>query len=285
MVFDKHPCWREWGRDQTMLCCVPLRTGVFLNAFFTMLVSIFMIASKEHTEEFMRKFSGGYALTSRVVIGFIEVTGVLWGIMGIMGTVLVKNSYIRVYNWYQIVRVCAWFGMYYSDVPLLLNCELWRSDITKAIKLYGWNPVMYNIAMGNECYQERMDFLIFSFISLLFFIYLITCNMRLQATLEQEPRYLLRVPKETPMGSFYTESIGAGGSVGQAPSGADVRYGSTGPQGKSTMAWYDPYGHAAPEDFDPTQPVGPPVRAPRPVRPTPARLQTAGLPPGYQNLW
>lgn len=204
------PNWaflKEWENDETMFCCVPLRTGVFLNAMMTIICSVSMVIFKQYMEDTMRPFSGGYALQSRVIIRFIEVSGILWGIIGVLGTLFNKVHYVTIYNYYQMVRVTSWLCMYYTDVPLLWDCEMWRTDINGAIQNFGWNPVMYTISMGGTCRSERQKFLVFSTLFLFLFVYLMAKNQALQDQMGEEPRYLLRVPKQTPAGEFFTESM------------------------------------------------------------------------------
>lgn len=167
-----------------------------------------MILMKKHFEEVMRIFSGGYVLQSRVIIGFLELTGALWGVIGMIGTWQQKASYVRIYNYYQMVRCLCWSGMFFTDIPVLLKCEQWQTDIEGAMKEQGWNPIMYEIALSGNCAKERSLFFIFSTLAFVFFVYLTYINQKLQDMLQAEPKYLLRVPKDLPMGAFYTQSLG-----------------------------------------------------------------------------
>lgn len=192
----------------TCCLCLPIRLGVFLNAAVTIMSSVFMIFFKKHFEEAMRVFSGGYVLQSRVIIGFLELTGALWGVLGMIGTWQNKASYVRIYNYYQMTRCVCWASMFYTDIPVLLKCEMWQTDISQVMKEQGWNPIMYEIALSGRCYQERTSFLILSTLAFFFFVYLTAVNQKLQDMLEHEPKYLLRIPKDLPMGAFYTQSLG-----------------------------------------------------------------------------
>jgi len=167
-----------------------------------------MIFMKHSFEENMRIFGGGYVLLSRVIIGFIEITGCVWGIIGLMGAWQCKERFLEIYNTYQMVRVAAWFGMYVTDGPVLWHCELWMTDIKAAIKMQGYNPIMYKIALEGRCVQERTYFFFFSSIGLMFFIYLTRINQIYQDMLNQELPYLLRIPKHNAGGEFYAESLG-----------------------------------------------------------------------------
>merc|ERR1719321_2528110 len=156
----------------------------------------------------MRIFGGGYVMISRVLIHALEITGCMWGIIGLMGAWQCKERFLEIYNTYQMVRVAAWFGMYVTDGPVLWHCEMWMTDIKGAIQMQGYNPVMYKIALEGRCVQERFYFFFFSSIGLMFFIYLTRINQIYQEELASEPAYLLRIPKYNGVGQFYAESLG-----------------------------------------------------------------------------
>lgn len=272
LIFLVMPSWaflKEWEDDESMFCCIPLRTGVFLNAFLTIYCSVMMVLFKQYMEDTMRPFSGGYALQSRVIIRFIEVSGILWGIIGVLGTLFNKVHYVTIYNYYQMVRVTSWLCMYWTDVPLMWDCEMWRTDINGAIQRFGWNPVMYTISMGGTCHQERQKFLVFSTLFLFLFIYLMTKNQALQDHMGEEPRYLLRVPKQTPAGEFFTESMAqrppqppvAGHVRNQAPLPSSLKQAAAAPVLRSQSNLGGPQA-AAGRNFVATDPflTGSPVR-------------------------
>lgn len=196
------------SRVRTCCFCIPLRLGIFINALGTIVGSLSMMFAKHEFEESMRIFGGGYAMLSRTIIGFLEITGCMWGIIGVMGVWQCKEHFLQIYNLYQMARVVTWFGMYATDGPLLWNCELWLTDIKEAIQISGYNPIMYRIALEGRCQQERFYFFFFSTISLLFFIYLTRINQIYQAQLAEEPAYVLRIPKLNPGGAYYPESLG-----------------------------------------------------------------------------
>lgn len=192
----------------TCCLCIPLRLGIFMNAVGTITGSLLMICMKHEFEENMRIFGGGYVMLSRVIIGFIELTGCIWGIIGAMGAWQCKEHFLEIYNTYQMIRVLAWFGMYVTDGPSLWYCELWMTDIEAAIKMQGYNPIMYKIALEGRCASERFYFFFFSSIGLAFFIYLTRINQVYQKMLNEEPAYLFRIPKLNAGGQFAVESLG-----------------------------------------------------------------------------
>jgi len=192
----------------TCCLCIPIRLGVFLNSLFTIITSILLMASKHHTEEVLRVVNGGYVLQSQVIIGFLEITGALWGVIGMIGTWRQKASYVKIYNYFQMTRCVSWASMFITDIPVLMQCEMWQTDIDAVMKEQGWNPIMYNIALSGNCAKERTLFFIFSTSAFVFFLYLTWINQKLQDMLETTPKYLLRIPKDLPMGAFYTQSLG-----------------------------------------------------------------------------
>lgn len=200
----------------SMCCCVPLRMGVFLNALATVVLS-FVGLVMHNSLHILHTFMGGYDLKSRVVVGAMECVGLVWGWVGVIGAWRNDAHYVRIFNYYQMFRIVVWIGMYFIDVPIMWNCELWITDINGALKQQGWNPLMYNIAMGGNCRRERISFFVGSTLCFFIFVYCWEAVSRFINDLEYEPRYLLRVPKEIPSGSFFAETVMEGERTLLAP--------------------------------------------------------------------
>lgn len=193
---------------QTMFMCVPLRLGVLISAAFTFLTSLLYLCDKTLWEYVFRHFTGGYALASRVAIGAIEVTGVLFGLLGVLGTWYQKRDYVVTFNMWQFVRLAAWIFMYVVDIPLMAHCEDWVNDVKYMTQVHGWNQLMYEIALNGNCEGERVRFLVLSFLTLAVFMYLIWVTLRYQEFMGRVPKHLLRVPKDLSSGAFYAHSMG-----------------------------------------------------------------------------
>lgn len=204
-----------------MCCCVPLRLGVFMNAFWTICTSVFSIFYRAVAQNEQVSLNGGYSVYSQTIVSVMLVCGCLWGALGVLGTWENKTSYIKIFNYFQMFRVLAWCAVTIVDVPLLMNCEEWITNIDKALKDQGWNPTMYKVAMGGNCISERVMFFAISFFCLMWFAYLLYEGKRYEDLLETEPRYLLRVPKGIPSGSFYAQGLNERSllapGAGQAP--------------------------------------------------------------------
>lgn len=188
-----HSAKPEEPTIETCCLCIPLRLGVFLNCFATVFVSISMLVFKSQMDDALRVFGGGYVVKSAVIIGFIEITGCMWGVLGLLGVYHEKLKFVRTYNYYQMVRIAAWVMMYYTDLPVLLNCEMWITNIDGALKKYGWNETMYRIAYSGGCFYERIAFIVFSTLGFIFFSYLTWVNQRYQDQLQDsDPEYQWR---------------------------------------------------------------------------------------------
>mmetsp|Transcript_104805 Transcript_104805/g.205567 ORF Transcript_104805/g.205567 Transcript_104805/m.205567 type:complete len:255 (+) Transcript_104805:124-888(+) len=192
----------------TMCLCMPLRLGILIASMLQFATSVIFLLDRRLFEHLFRHFTGGYSLASRVVIGAIEVTGVLFGLMGIFGTWYCKKSYIASLNIWQFVRLVAWAFMFYRDVPLMMHCEDWVNSVQTMTQVHGWNQVMYEVAMTGNCSSERTRFLTWSTLTLIVFLYLVNCTSRYQEFMDKSPKHLLRLPKDPTTGIFYSHSLG-----------------------------------------------------------------------------
>lgn len=199
----------------TVCCCFPIRSAVFVSALLTVIFALAMLGMRAVVEARLRVFTGGYELRSRVIVDLLEISGVLWGSVGMVGVLFLKTSYVRTFFYYQVFRLVGWGIMYMTDVPLLWNCELWNTDIKAATAQYGWNDLMFSIAVTNRCPQERTLFVTCSTIGFYVFLYFTMATQWLLNDLDDEPRYLLRVPQGTPDGAFYASSLASNYGIQQ----------------------------------------------------------------------
>jgi len=156
----------------------------------------------------MRHFTGGYGRSSRFFIVAIEISGVLFGAVGIVGTWCQKRDYVVTFNVWQFVRLAAWGYMYYIDIPLVSRCEEMLNNVEAMTQQYGWNPILYDVAMAGDCSGERTRFFVLSFSTLLIFMYVVWATLRFQDFMGRAPKHVLRLPKDISSGAFYAHSMG-----------------------------------------------------------------------------
>jgi hypothetical protein len=137
------------------------------------------------------------------MIGLIEYLGCAFGVVGIVGAWRQRADFVGIFKYYQVFRVIAWFIMLCIDVPMMMECELWTQDIDRALHAHGWNPVMYRIALTGNCFSNRLVFFVASISAFVWFVYLAYVTHKYHTELEDEPRYLLKVPHMAVSGAFF----------------------------------------------------------------------------------
>jgi len=185
----------------TACCCIPLRTAVFLAACESLCAALLLILLPSAR-------LGGYDMKGRVLLGIILILGGLWGIFGIIGTAYLNGKYVGYYMYFQMAHVAAFMFVTWRDIPLLYDCEMWKTHLDEAIGEYGWNPQLYGIAIRNECQVVRFTSITWSVLNLAYLLYLLNVIMRLVNELNDEPKFLLKVRKDHPSGAFYSKSLG-----------------------------------------------------------------------------
>lgn len=192
-------------------CCVPLRTAVFLVSLNSSLTGVCFILFQEGKSsgemDSLALFEGGFSFTNRAIYGILVIVGALMGLFGIMGAVQLLGRYVRYFMYFMFCHFVALAFSLIHDIPIILNCEEWKTNLEGSIKEYGWNELMYSIAVKNECWQERWAYFIGSAWQLIYVLYVVNICQRLCAELDEEPRFLLKVHKDHPDGVFYTKSL------------------------------------------------------------------------------
>jgi len=190
----------------TACWCVPLRTAIFLISVISTINALYQFFVPSAIGSLQARYTGGYGVTSRIVVGATQLTGLFFGPVGIVGAMELSVSLLMMYNYYQIARLFGMLFMIYNDVPLLADCNIWRNDINAAIKVHGWNDSMYQVAMSNSCLQTQIDFFVGVSFHLCLYIYLISLTRRLIWDTEKTPKYILAMPRALPNGSFVNTS-------------------------------------------------------------------------------
>jgi len=172
-----------------------------------MIVSIALLGFRFYIEKDRRVFVGGYSNESRVLIDIVESTAIVWGALGAYGALYLRAGLIRIFHYYQAARLLLWFVMYALDVPMMLSCEIGRDDPKTFTARFGENPQMLALAQSGLCDDERNLFFLLSPLTLIFTLQFLLATQNLLNEFDEEPRYLLQVPKDTPSGAFYTKSL------------------------------------------------------------------------------
>lgn len=181
---------------ETALCCIPLRTAVFILSLFSVVVALKDLFAPSSAE--------GLALSSHVVSGVVELAGLIFGTLGAAGACQLKVTLLIMYNYFQFARLCAKCFMMYTDAPILMDCDLWRTDVVAAAEKHGWIPDMYEIAMNNRCTLTQIEFVSWNIFCFWLYVYLISLTRKLIWNCEETPKYLISMHRESPSGAFIT---------------------------------------------------------------------------------
>lgn len=196
-------------KSTNVLClCVPLRLGVLLAALLGFITSLIYVCNYSHWEWVFRHWVGGYTLASRVILGFIEVTGLWFTLLGMFGVWYQKRDHIFYFNMWQIARLLVWVPVWCLDGPVLGECESWVLNIDGMKAQYGWNPVMFDFAMSGACGDERQKFIACSIVLFVVFLYIICGVQQYLDLMSSVPKHMLHVPKGIPDTAFYAHSRG-----------------------------------------------------------------------------
>lgn len=187
-----------------MLCCqcIPIRLGVFLIAAFAVATGVLSVFGKALGVDTSALF-GGYVLQSKVLITFLELSGLGWGFLGMLGAKNCSAGFTQIFLYYQYVRMFSWIGIFYYDLPALWTCETWLTNIANM----EWNPRMYNIAMEGQCYSSRLIFLIVACISMCLFGYFTHVNYTFFKMLEEGLEYNIESTKFQNSSAFVSQSL------------------------------------------------------------------------------
>jgi len=112
------------------------------------------------------------------------------------------------FNIWQAVRIIAFGWILSIDIPLLQSCMGWVNDLDGEIKKYGWNDLMYNIAMASVCGIEQKRFYFCAGCTFLALLYITYETHLYLEEVNSVPRHLLKVPKDLTSEAWYAHPTG-----------------------------------------------------------------------------
>lgn len=197
-------------RLETMLCCMPLRLGILLTSAVIFFTGIQYCWNTVYYAGYYRHETGGYGLYSQIAVQLFGISGVFFGLMGILGTWYLRRTHIVGLSGWLFLRILVYVPVFYNDIPLLRTCEMWVDDVQTMTAEYGWNQIMYDIALRGYCPEERIACAVRSAVSFLFLMHVAWATFRYSEYIGHVPKHLLRAPKDMDSlsGAFFATSIG-----------------------------------------------------------------------------
>lgn len=185
----------------------PLRLGVFLIATWTFFLSWFLIIWRDDYETTLKTWRGGYVTNTKVYGKLVEFTAWPFALCGIIGAWNMRASRVKTFQYWQFFHILYHIYQIAQDYKILMDCKMYKNNITGAINTYGMNGGMYAIATGGQCkwhqesFQERC-MLIYTVVVL----YMTYVTQAYLNEIDEGPKYLLKIPAMAPSGAFVSES-------------------------------------------------------------------------------
>lgn len=171
--------------------CVPLRLGVgaiclyhFLHAF----VCIIGFFSQD-----IRWQSGGYNRYFERAQVFVGCFGLWFALSGLLGLYDNKAPWIKVYNWFQYIKLFTLVVGYVADMWTLRHCNLWYSNVQSQIT---YNPAMDNISSKGLCDWVRLTYTIGWLLDVTMNAYFAFVSSQYVKAVEANPAYMILFPED-----------------------------------------------------------------------------------------
>jgi len=186
--------------------CVPIRIGVGLLCLITFLhgiVCTLIIFNKD-----VRLLPGGYNPTTAWYGVMLGCAGMLFGLIGFLGVVDNKVSYVQAYNWFQWSKLAVGFLIFIMDLFALRGCESYPFDIQSQIH---YNIPMDIVSGKGLCAWTRKSYILGYFLDFLCNFYMANVGQQFIALIRHNPAYLIRF-EEGYEPSFPTAIMGEPGN-------------------------------------------------------------------------
>ena len=132
--------------------------------------------------------AGGFTSTSHLLIGITNILGLFCVWFGIAGVVRSNKEYVYLFFLYQVWHLLACLGATLLDAKVFWHCDSFITDYASAVEQFGFTPVMYDLALENDCNLYRSVFLYCSVFSFFLWSYAIYFTMTLYGVLARDDR-------------------------------------------------------------------------------------------------
>lgn len=196
--------WKVNYRDidapqhEVVFVCMPLRLTVFVHALLCIVLGVFMYVYRSSLA--LQVFGGGYTFMSHFFLSVADFLGVACGAIGAVGCWQNRSKYTSIFYNYQYVRGILYIFAFLYDRPAIYKCEQWIVNVDGAMKEFGWNPVLFDIAFKGRCLNERFDYMTFTLSIGFLFFYLGYVSKRFEKDLEKDAMgFLFENPNGVPV--------------------------------------------------------------------------------------
>jgi len=167
--------------------CVPIRIGVgllCLITFFHGIACTLIVFNKD-----VRLLPGGYNPTTAYFSVWLGCCGMLFGLIGFLGVIDNKVSYVQMYNWFQWSKLAIGLMIFIMDMFALRGCESYPFDIQSQIK---YNVPVDIVSSKGLCAWTRKSYILGYFIDFLVNFYMANVGQQFIALIRHNPAYLIK---------------------------------------------------------------------------------------------
>lgn len=167
--------------------CVPIRIGVGILCLITFLhgiVCTLIVFNKD-----VRLLPGGYNPTTQWWSVTLGCAGMLFGLIGFLGAVDNKVTYVQAYNYFQWSKLAVGLVVFALDMIALRTCESYIFDIQSNIK---YNVPMDIISSKGVCTWTRKSYILGYFVDFLVNFYMANVGQQFINLIRHNPAYLIK---------------------------------------------------------------------------------------------
>jgi len=88
---------------------------------------------------------------------YVGAFGMVFAIIGLLGVYDNKANMIKVYNWFQFVKLACTFIVFVADMKELLICESWMNNMESQLN---FNAAMDPVSKKGLCAWVRLSYVI-----------------------------------------------------------------------------------------------------------------------------
>lgn len=167
--------------------CVPLRLGVLALCVVTFCHGVLCTLIIFNQDS--RLLPGGYNPVTRWAGVALGCFGQVFGLIGILGVMDTKVSWIKAYNYFQWSKIAMGFFVFFADLNELAGCDAYVYTIQSQTS---FNPSMNNISSKFLCSWTRNAYMVGFVIDIALQYYMAWIGQCYVSLIEQNPAYMIK---------------------------------------------------------------------------------------------
>lgn len=170
--------------------CIPIRTGIALICLYHFCHAFVCLYGLFAAD--IRLQSGGYNMVFDRVQVVVGAFGIIFAFTGLLGVYDNKVTWIKVYNYFQFLKLATLVVVFLADLYTLRNCETWYNKLESQIQ---YNAAMDRVSRQALCEEVRLSYIVGWILDVsMNFYFAWVCN-EYRAFVDHKPAYLIQFDK------------------------------------------------------------------------------------------